>query len=465
MKSKNEFNPLSPKIRQRLRKILRARLLEDQEDLWAYSYDASGMTFLPEAVALPETGDEVAAILRLASEEHFPVIPRGAGTATTGAPLAVAGGLVLSLTRMNRILEINEEDLVAVVEPGVPTGRLKEEVAYRGLFYPPDPASYQFSTIGGNVATCAGGPKGLKYGVTKDYVLGLEVALASGELVFLGTRTVKGVVGYDLVHLFVGSEGTLGVITKIVLKLLPKPRCQAVAMVGFKTLEEAATSFGQILKRGILPATAELMDEVTIRATSQLLGSSLPKEIKALLILEVDGPELQVKEELKALKEVLTRPFFYQEALQEGEREEIWRVRRSISPALKTIAPNKIADDVVLPRRRVVQFLNFVKKLSIENDLIIACFGHLGDGNIHVNLLFDAADPSQREKALSCREKILNEVLRLSGTISGEHGLGFSKRGYFPREIPPVAQNLMYQLKKIFDPAGILNPGKIFPPH
>ncbi len=417
---------------------------------------------MPEGVALPKSANEVIAILKLASEEHFPVIPRGAGTSTTGAPLAVKGGLVLALTKMNRILEINKEDLIAVVEPGVPTGRLKQEVAKRGLFYPPDPASYKFSTIGGNVATCAGGPKGLKYGVTKDYVLGLEVALPTGDLIFLGTRTVKGVVGYDLVHLLVGSEGTLGIITKIILKLIPKPKCQAVVMAGFKSLEDAATAFAQILNAGILPTTAELMDEITIKATSAILENPLPKEITALLILEVDGQEHQVTEDLKEIRNLLRDLPLYYEAIDEREREKIWEVRRNISPALKTIAPSKIADDIVLPRKKIVEFLKFVKELATETALTIASFGHLGDGNLHVNILFDSQNPSQKEKALYARERILTQVLTLSGTISGEHGIGFTKRGYFPKEISPPVQSIMYQIKKVFDPKGILNPFKIF---
>jgi glycolate oxidase len=363
---------------------------------------------------------------------------------------------------MDRILEINTEDLVAVVEPGVFTGRLKEAVAQRGLFYPPDPASYQFSTIGGNVATGAGGPKGLKYGVTKDYVLGLEVVLATGEVVCLGTRTVKGVVGYDLVHLFVGSEGTLGIITKIILKLLPKPPARAVVLAGFRLLEEAVEAFGRVLAAGILPATTELMDDITIAATAKLLKNPLPEGLQALLLLEVDGPPRQVQEELEGLRDTLKGAPLYREAQEEEKIEELWRVRRNISPALKTLAPNKIADDVVLPRSRLVRFVNFVKDLREREGLPIACFGHLGDGNLHVNILFEAKDPGQKEKALKAREEILEKVLTLSGTISGEHGIGLTKRAYLPKEIPPPVRSLMQDLKRVFDPRGILNPGKIF---
>ncbi len=460
MNSKNAYTPLSKKSRTRLRRLLGSRFLEAPEDLKAYAFDASGQEFLPSAVALPETTAEVAAVMRIAASEGFPVIPRGAATATTGAPLAVQGGLVLALNRMDRIIEINTEDLVAVVQPGVLTGRLKQEAAKRGLFYPPDPASYRFSTIGGNVATGAGGPKGLKYGVTKDYVLGLEVVLPNAETVFLGTRTAKGVVGYDLVHLFVGSEGTLGIITQIVLKLLPKPPARAVAVVGFSSLEEATAAFGRVLKSGVLPACAELLDDLTLKAIKRLEKQEIPEEIKALILFEVDGPKAAVEEELLRLKQAVGPLPFYQEARKDQDIEALWEIRRAVSPALKALGRFKIADDVVLPRSRLTRFVNFVKTLRQQTQLNIACFGHLGDGNLHVNILFN--DPAKREAALSCREEILQKVLELSGTISGEHGVGLTKRNYLPWELSAPVVRLMQEIKRVFDPKGRMNPGKIF---
>jgi len=414
---------------------------------------------VPEAVALPESAAEVAEILRLAGEAGFPVVPRGAGTATTGAPLASQGGLVLSLAKMDRILEINTEDLVAVVEPGVVNGVFRRAVEERGLFYPPDPASFEFSTLGGNVATCAGGPKGLKYGVTKDYVLGLEVVLPTGEVVFCGRRTIKGVVGYDLVHLFVGSEGTLGVITKIVFKLLPKPSAQATLLVGFAALEQAVKGFASLLSQGLLPATAELLDEVTIQA----VGHFLEEEIKAqaLLLLEFDGGDKQVQEDLEKAHEVLkAQSLFVEHALEAEARERLWRARRNVSPALKRLAPGKLADDVVVSRSRLVPLLRFIKEAAARSGLQVACFGHLGDGNVHVNILYDPSREQAQAQAL--REEILAQVLALSGTISGEHGIGLTKRAYLPRELPPPVVALMRQMKDLFDPQGILNPGKIF---
>ncbi len=414
-------------------------------------------------MALPERVEEIAEILSLASEEGFPVVPRGAGTATTGAPLPSEGGLVLSLLRLNRILEINTEDLVAVVEPGVFNGTLKKEVAARGLFYPPDPASYEFSTVGGNVATCAGGPKGLKYGVTKDYVLGLEVVLPQGEVIFCGRRTMKGVVGYDLVHLFTGSEGTLGVITKIVLKLLPKPKASATLAAYFPSVEEAARGFMALMGRGLLPAATELLDDVTLEAVRDLLEEKPPAEAQALVLFEFDGGEKQVEEDLLQAKEALNSSALeIRTALEENAKERLWQARRRVSPALKKLYPAKVADDIVLPRRLLPRFLKEAKGLAKERGLTVACFGHLGDGNIHFNILFDP-EKTTREAVEDLRKEILMQVISLSGTISGEHGIGLTKKGYLPRELSPTLLEIQKALKKVFDPKGILNPGKIFP--
>ena len=444
---------LSRRVRKELRGFLGGRFLEAESDRLVYAYDASGRTFLPEAVALPRNTEEVSRILALSYEEEFPVIPRGAGTATTGAPLAVEGGLVVAFTLMDRILEINAEDLVVLVEPGVINGRLKEKLASRGLFYPPDPASYRFSTLGGNVATCAGGPRGLKYGVTRDYVLALEAVLPGGEVLSLGTRTLKGVVGYDLTRLLVGSEGTLAVITKMALKVLPLPPARTTVAVGFVSEEEALASLNEILSEGLLPAAAEFMDETALLATE-----ALDPEIKGLLLLEFDGPEAGVKEEVeRALGRLRDRSQFLKVASGEAA-ETLWDLRRAISPALKKLGPRRIAEDIVVPRSKLPLFVKEVRNLSGNFGLRVACFGHAGDGNLHVNILFEKED--RRVNLL--REEILSLVLSLSGTLSGEHGIGLTKKAYLPWEIPPRALSLMREIKKVFDPKGLLNPGKIF---
>ena len=444
---------LSQRARKELRSFLGGRFLEAESDRLVYAYDASGRTFLPEAVALPRNTEEVSRILALSYEEEFPVIPRGSGTATTGAPLAVEGGLVVAFTFMDRILEINAEDLVVLVEPGVINGRLKEKLASRGLFYPPDPASYRFSTLGGNVATCAGGPRGLKYGVTRDYVLALEAVLPGGEVLSLGTRTLKGVVGYDLTRLLVGSEGTLAVITKMALKVLPLPPARTTVAVGFVSEEEALASLNEILCEGLLPAAAEFMDETALLATE-----ALDPEIKGLLLLEFDGPEAGVKEEVeRALGRLRDRSQFLKVASGEAA-ETLWDLRRAISPALKKLGRRRIADDIVVPRSKLPLFVKEVRNLSRNFGFRVACFGHAGDGNLHVNILFEKED--QRVNLM--REEILSLVLSLSGTLSGEHGIGLTKKAYLPWEISPRALSLMREVKKVFDPKGLLNPGKIF---
>ncbi len=445
---------LSSRVRKELRRLLGDRFLETEEERLVYARDASGRYFLPEAVALPRTTEEVARILALSYEEEFPVIPRGAGTATTGAPLASEGGLVVALTLMDRILEINPEDLVAVVEPGVVNGRFKEVLARRGLFYPPDPASYRFSTLGGNVATGAGGPRGLKYGVTRDYVLALEAVLPGGEVIPLGVRTLKGVVGYDLTRLLVGSEGTLAIITRLVLKVLPLPPARLTLAAEFASEEKALEGLSKVLNSGILPAAAEFMDRVALEAVGRLSS-----EVKALLLIEFDGLEEAVQAEARRARDLLVPEALGLKQAAGEAAEALWEIRRGLSPALKKLGALRLADDVVLPRSRLGEFVSQVREWAREADLIVTCFGHAGDGNLHVNILFE--EPS-RESAYELRARILKRVLELSGTISGEHGVGLTKKAYLPWEIPPRAQALMRDLKRVFDPKGLLNPGKIF---
>ncbi|QJA06541.1 FAD-binding protein [Thermosulfurimonas marina] len=445
---------ISKTARKALRKLLGPRFLEDEAGRLSYAYDASGLTFVPEAVALPETTEEVSRILALSYEEEFPVIPRGAGTATTGGPLASEGGLVLALSRMDRILEINPEDLVVVVEPGVVNARLKEALAVRGLFYPPDPASLSFSTIGGNVATCAGGPKGLKYGVTRDYVLGVEAVLPGGEVLPLGTRTLKGVMGYDLTRLLVGSEGTLAVLTKITLKVLPLPPARRTLLAAFSSEEAALSGMQAVLEGGGLPAAAEFLDKTALSALDYP-----QKEARGILLFEFDGTEAGVAEEVSRARETLaTRALLLKEASGE-EAEALWELRRGLSPALKRLGSRRTADDVVLPRSRLPRFLSEAKARARKYGLTLTCFGHAGDGNLHVNILFQ---PEEEARARALREEILHLVLELSGTLSGEHGVGLTRRAWLPAEIPARALALMQGLKHLFDPKGLLNPGKIF---
>jgi len=442
-----------------LERLLGNRLLLEEEKLFPYAFDASPLSFLPSAVALPERKEEVLEILRIAEYFEFPIIARGSGTSTTGSALAVSGGLIVSFTRMNRILELNEEERIVRVESGVLNGDLKNYLKKFKLFYPPDPASYAFSTIGGNVATGAGGPRGLKYGTTKDYVLSLEVALPGGKLLKTGPHTLKGVVPYNLTPLFVGSEGTLGLFLEIVLKVIPLPEKRILFLVFFSEEVKALQFLSKTLRSGLTPATAEFIDRTTLKSIQEKIEpfkTSLSYEPEALLFVELDGREEEVLKEAKIFEGLLLEESLsFTKAEREGEIEALWEIRRALSPSLRNLKPRKMADDVTLPRRALPSFLEFLRELERETGLLISAFGHAGDGNLHVNLLFEE---SERELAKRTRELILKKVLEVSGTISGEHGVGYTKRPYVLWELDPLQVELMKKIKKVFDPKGILNP-------
>ena len=439
-----------------------------KEDLLCYSYDGTGMEYMPSAVVFPGSAEEVCSIMQLANETPFPVIPRGAGTGMTGGSLPVEGGLILAMSRLNRILEIDRENQVAVVEPGVITGQFQTAVKQEGLFYPPDPASSDFCTMGGNVAECAGGPSAVKYGVTRDYVLGLEVVLPDGRLMHTGVRTAKGVVGYDLTRLFVGSEGTLCVITKITVKLLALPSNRKTYLVLVASLQQATRLVSEILNNNILPRTLEYMDRTALQVVEDFLPQELPPSTQALLLIEVDGDEHTVEEQGGKLLDMLADRQRYPEILEvrqaqnEQQVEDIWKARRSISPATFQLKPHKISEDVVVPRNRIAPLVNFTEKLSRELGITILTFGHAGDGNIHVNIMIDKDDPAELEKGQSARQKLFEHVMSLSGTLSGEHGVGLTKAPFLALELDDTALEVMGNLKRLFDPNNILNPGKTF---
>ena len=435
-----------------------------REDRICYSYDATGQTFLPDGVVFPGSVGEVSSILRLASKHSLPIVPRGAGSGFTGGSLPVKGGLVLSTERMTRILEVDRENLLCVVEPGVVTWDLQEEVEAMGLFYPPDPSSLKFSTIGGNIAECAGGPRGLKYGVTRDYVLGLEVVLPDGEVINTGGRTLKGVVGYDLTRLFVGSEGTLGMVTKAVLKLLPLPQTARTILALFSDMAEAARTISAIIASGILPAALEFIDRECIRCVSDYREMGI-SGADAILLIEVDGAEAVVEKESLHIERIC-RDRGSQDVRVAGDRKgrkRLWEARRAISPSLRRLNPHKINEDVVVPRTRIPDLVAGVREIGGRYGIKTACFGHGGDGNIHVNLMIDRAIPGEAERAERAVREIFDLTLRLGGTISGEHGIGTTKAPYLRMEVGEREMALMRAIKEAFDPKGIMNPGKIFP--
>jgi glycolate oxidase len=433
----------------------------------AYGADALNRGRLPEAVVMPANAQEVAAVVRLCAKHRVPIVPRGAGTGYTGGAVPTQGGVVISFERMNRILEIDEANLVAVVEPHVVTGDLQAAVEKVGLFYPPDPASLKESVIGGNVAECAGGPRAFKYGTTKQYVLGLEIVLPTGEIVRTGGKVVKNVVGYDLTHLIVGSEGTLAIITQIILRLVPRPPVQATLRAAFRDVESAVQAVINVIRERVVPAAVELIDGDSLEAVAQYLQvrSLAPEGTAAVLLLEVDGVPSAVAEETARVEAACAAAGATEilRASDETERQELWRVRRELSRSLKTIAPLKYNHDVVVPKGRIPGLFALVRRIREEFGLRIPCFGHAGDGNIHVNIMVDPNDPAEIARAHAAERVLFQGVVALEGSISGEHGIGFAKAPFLELELTPDTIALMKRVKQAFDPLGILNPGKIFP--
>lgn len=443
-----------------------AWIREDPESRIAYGTDALKKGHPADLVVLPGSTSEVAAIARLCNDARVPLVVRGGGTGYTGGSVPVAGGVVLALERLNRILEIDEHSLLAVVEPNVITGTLQDAVERVGLFYPPDPASLRESVLGGNVAEGAGGPRAFKYGTTKRYVLGLEAVLPTGEIVRTGSKTVKNVVGYDLTQLLVGSEGTLAIITKIILRLVPKPSVQVTLRACFRDVESAVGAVTELLRRRVVPATLELVDRASLEAVTRYLGTGLaPEGTGALLLLEVDGGPASVAEDAEAVAAACRAAGAVEllRADDEAARAELWRVRRELSSSLGTIARLKINHDVVVPRGRIPELLDAVDDLRRDYGLTIASFGHAGDGNIHVNIMVDPDDPAAVARARAAERRLFERVVALEGSISGEHGIGFSKAPFLSIELGPDEIALMQRVKHAFDPHGILNPGKIFP--
>ncbi|MDI6890440.1 MAG: FAD-linked oxidase C-terminal domain-containing protein [Thermodesulfovibrionales bacterium] len=435
------------------------------EDLICYSFDASGLEASPSAVIWPENTEDVVRVMRYAFDNGIPVVPRGAGTGMTGGAVPSKGAIILSLEKMNRILEIDPENLYVLCEPGLINGRLQRELERMGLFYPPDPASMSFCTIGGNVAENAGGPKAIKYGVTRDYVMEIEAVLPNGKILTTGVRTPKGVVGYDLARLLVGSEGTLSVFTKIRLKILPLPEDVVTLLVMFEDLGSSGHAVSRIISSKIIPRTLEFMDSEAIKAVENFKPVGLPKDVEAILLIELDGHPPAITKEAEKVADICEHLGAEVNIAEDEEaRGKLWEARRAVSPALYHISPTKINEDVVVPRNRIPEMLNRLRRLSEESGIKIVNFGHAGDGNIHVNIMVDKKNKEEYKKGLELVEKVFKETLELGGTISGEHGIGLTKTSYMGMEISETEMSIMRSIKKIFDPKNILNPGKIFLP-
>ncbi len=456
---------MTPKLTRLLRQLERelpGEITLDPAILQAHAGDKWFASHLPDAVALPRSTDAVAILLRFAHAHRIPVTPRGAGHGYVGGCVPLKGGLMLSTARLNRILEIRPKDFLAVVQPGVITAKLQAAVERRGLFYPPDPASRAESFIGGNIVTNAGGPRCLKYGVTRDYVLGLQVVLADGTVTRLGGRTHKNKTGFELHRLFVGSEGLLGVVTEATLKLLPLPPARAVLAIGFDSMRAAVRSLHAILGAGFLPAALELADAFTLAAAHKRTGSERLRGCRAHLIVELDGQPRSVRGELADVKKLLApqRPLFIETGFGAVECEKVWQIRREFSYALRDTGLTKLNEDVVVPRGRLEDLFRFATKLQQKHGLQVACFGHAGDGNIHTNIMVDLQAPGAQERSEAALDELFRQVIAWGGAITGEHGIGIAKQRWWPLAVSPESLALHRTIKRALDPRGILNPGK-----
>lgn len=447
----------------RLKALLPAdALLLDAAECYAYGYDNSRKVFPPQAVALPSATAEVAAVVALCHAFQVPVVPRGRGTGTAGGSLPEQGGVALSLERMGHVLSMDPANRVMVVEPGVLNREVQEAARQHGFFWPPDPSSGDYCTVGGNVATCAGGPHAVKYGVTRDHVLGLKAVTGKGEIIKTGCYTTKGVVGYDLTRLLIGSEGTLAVVTEATLKLMPLPSAVGGLTAHYRDMASCAGAIAAIMGQPHVPSALEFLDGAALDLVRSRQPGLLPADTRAMLMIEVDGSVAEVEEGAEAILAACRNDGLI-DARREPDSRALWAARKSLSPLLRDIAPKKINEDVVVPVSRLPELLAGLTELSGRFRLKNVNFGHAGNGNIHVNLLVNPDDAGEMARAGTCLGEVFDLVLRLGGTLSGEHGVGSEKRSYVPREIDPVTLGVMKEIKRVFDPLNILNPGKLFP--
>jgi len=435
--------------------------LDTTEDLATYSYDGFLPEFQPDAIVIPGSTNDISRIMRIANREKINITPRGAGTNICGGSVAKKGGLVIAFHRMNRILEIDPENRCAVVQPGVVNADLQKEVARYGLMYPPDPASMFVSTIGGNVALNAGGPRGVKYGATRDYLLGLEVVLPSGEVIKTGGKTLKNASGYDLTRLFCGSEGTLGIFTQIIVRLIPLPPAKATLQAIFSDLDDAATTVSAIIGSGIVPTTLELMDRVVLDAIGDYGGAKFSKEAQAVLLIEVDGEASLVEAQGRRIERFCKErgATEVERARSVEEAERLWQARRTAFGSVARLTPNCIVEDATVPVKKVPEILKKIVELANKYRLKIAVLAHAGDGNLHPLIMTDLRDKEEMARIDKALEEIYEAAMEMGGTLSGEHGIGIAKKKFMPMQFSQSAIEIMRGIKKVFDPNNILNPG------
>ena len=444
-------------------------VLDAAVDRFGYSYDSSFLPLTPprrpDVVVRPRTVEEVSKVMALAHAHAIPVTPRGAASGRTGGSVPLHGGIALALDRMTEILEVDEQNMMVTVEPGVRTMDLHDACAVKGLFYPPDPASWKFSTIGGNVAENAGGMRAVKYGVTTDYVMGLQVVLADGTILETGGKAIKNVTGYDLTSLFTGSEGTLGVITRILLRLIPLPKQRGVMRVMFGSMEDGCAMVHRMLQEDLVPSAAEIMDEVSLQAVARHRKMALPEGAMACVIIEIDGEDdasLEAQARRIEAVAVASGSLEFKVAQTKAEAEELWAVRRGLSSAVASLAPNRLGEDISVPRSAFPEVVRRIRAIAAKYRLQIPVFGHAGDGNLHPSVLCDLGNPEEAERVHQAVDEIFAAALDVGGTLTGEHGIGITKRPYLTQALGVAGVNTLKAIKAGLDPKGILNPGKIW---
>jgi glycolate oxidase len=443
------------------------RLLTTPEDLLCHSFDGTFAEREPDAVVLPDSAAAISRVLQVAHRHGIPVVPQGMGSGLAAGAVPFSGGIALSLTQMDRLLEIDPLNMTAAVEAGMITAHFADQVESAGLFYPPDPGSIKHSTLGGNVACNAGGPRCLKYGVTGDYVLGLTVVLADGRILRTGGKTIRSVAGYNLTQLFVGSEGTLGVIAEVLLRLIPRPRFVRTALSIFPRLDDASRAVSRVLAAGVIPTTLELLDETAIACIEEAMHLGLPRDRQAILLLEADGnDEAAVLREIDTIAHVCRQSGAVELriARDEAERADLWHARRSLSASFALLAPNFLGEDICVPRSEIPRMVQRVKEIAREHDLSVVVFGHAGDGNLHPTPLFDWRDPVQWARVEQAAAETFAAALAMGGTLSGEHGVGVLKLDYMEQALGATSLDVQRRIKRALDPKNILNPGKVLPP-
>ncbi|REE67988.1 glycolate oxidase [Paenibacillus taihuensis] len=457
---------LGDSVKQKLREIVGSQWFkDDKESLITHSYDGTPMLqSLPDGVIYPENTAQVSTILKLLNEERVPVVSRGSGTNLCGGTVPVEGGVVMVMHRMNRILEVDLENLTATVQPGLNTKQFITHVEGLGLFYPPDPSSMAISTIGGNIAECSGGLRGLKYGTTKDYVIGLEAVLASGEIIRTGGKLMKDVAGYDLTKLLVGSEGTLAVVTEATLKLIPPPKTKKTMLAMYKDLYGAARTVSKIIENRIIPATLEFLDNPTIRVVDDFAKLGLPLEMDAILLIEQDGDPEMVERDIARIADICRSENAERVSIAADEAEalKLLTARRSAFTALARLRPTTILEDATVPRSKIAEMVLAINEIAERHNVTICTFGHAGDGNLHPTATTDARDKDEIHRVEAAFEEIFEAAIRLGGTITGEHGVGLVKAPYLEWKVGPAGIEVMRAIKTAFDPNNILNPGKMF---